>query len=1378
MHKGITTAGSSITAAGLTLVLLNKVDAVVEEVILKGDSSPPTLIVDGAVQIVAPTTAEQRLAKKNELKAGGTLLMPIEDSWRNYLLGRHQLEILKKSAIRVENSHLIWRNKADLEEQSLDELFNNLKIYETKVKGSSLSRQNTQNIAFVSSNNTDSINESLNAAPSISADSSKAKVSTLPNVDSLSDAVIYSFFASHSNSTQLDNEDLKQIDPDDLEEIDLKWHMVMLTMRARRFLKRTGRNLGNADHQGTTGTKKLLEELSQQSDEEPPNYVLMAYASSGSSSSSGSDNEVAPCSKACSKAYATLQTHYDNLIVEFRKSQLYVLSYKTGLELVEARLVMYQKNEIVFEQDIKLLKLNVMLRDNVLAKLRKKFKKAKKEINDLKLTLDKFQTSSKNLSNLLESQVSDKFRLGFNNQVFNSQVFDYEEFHNHEFDNRVPKNPKNDRYKTGEGYHDVPPAYTGAFLPLKPDLVFTNDPNAIRMTHPNSIRNVVPTIVLTRSRLMSLNAARPVLAAVTQSTMKSIWPVKHVFVKLYSSVRRSINQITTTKNSNLNKKVTTVKANKVNDVQGHKEIDRGYVAFRENPKGGKIYGKGKIKTGKLDCDDVYFVKELKFILLSVSQICDKKNSVLFIDTECVVLSSDYKLPDENHILLRVPRENNMYNVDLKNVVPSGDLTCLFANFTLDESNLWHMRLGHINFKTMNKLVKGNLVRGLPSNIFENNHTYVACQKGNQHKASLIRPKWLFDIDTLTMSMNYQPVVSRNQPTDNAGIKENLDACKVRKETVSAQQYVLLPLWSTGLQDPQNIADDVADDAFDVKENKNDVHVSANRSDKSDNKKHDENAKRDDKGMSLVDSPTGVRDLRAEFEEFSFNSANRVNAVSAPVNAVGPNPPNSTNSFNTASPFVNVVSLNFRIARKSSFVDPSKYPDYPDMPELKDILYSDDEEDVGAEADLSNLETNIHVSPIPTARVYKDHPVNQIISDLNSAPQIRNVKSASTPIETGKPLLKDPNGEDVDVHIYRSMIRSLMYLTSSRPDIMFAVCACVRFQVTLKVSHLHAVKRIFSYLKGKPHLGLWYPRDSPFNLVAYYDSDYAGASLDRKSTIRGCQFLGCRLISWQCKSAKRTAWNEFSYFIAFAVIYLATGGCIKIGEKIEAIDAGKSITLVDVETNEEVVAMDVESQGRLNQEGVSAADPTYDDKEKNIDDKEENIDKQEKADMERALELQNQYDDKEENIDWSDVAEQVQERHLDSIRKYQNLKKKPIIRVGGIIETYQVFEDMLKGFDREDLVALWNLVKEKKNYPLSNAVMILMLSGKLQVEEDNEMARDLVMKIFTEANKPKNRNLKKMDKGIITVGSSITAACSTLVLLDKVDAAVEVLKSLL
>nr|GEV66964.1 uncharacterized mitochondrial protein AtMg00810-like [Tanacetum cinerariifolium] len=142
--------------------------------------------------------------------------------------------------------------------------------------------------------------------------------------------------------------------------------------------------------------------------------------------------------------------------------------------------------------------------------------------------------------------------------------------------------------------------------------------------------------------------------------------------------------------------------------------------------------------------------------------------------------------------------------------------------------------------------------------------------------------------------------------------------------------------------------------------------------------------------------------------------------------------------------------------------------------------------------------------------------NKYVAEILRKFGLTEGKSASTPIDTEKPLLKDPDGEDVDVHTYSSMIGSLMYLTSSRPDIMFVVCVCARFQVTPKALHLHAVKRIFRYLKGKPHLGLWYPKDLPFDLVAYSDSDYAGASLDKKSTTRGCQFFGCRLISWQCK----------------------------------------------------------------------------------------------------------------------------------------------------------------------------------------------------------------------------------------------------------------------
>ncbi|GKE76073.1 putative ribonuclease H-like domain-containing protein, partial [Tanacetum coccineum] len=158
-----------------------------------------------------------------------------------------------------------------------------------------------------------------------------------------------------------------------------------------------------------------------------------------------------------------------------------------------------------------------------------------------------------------------------------------------------------------------------------------------------------------------------------------------------------------------------------------------YVSFGHG--GGMVTGKCTIKTGKLEFKNVYFMKELKYNLFSISQICDNKNSVLFIDSECLVLGKDFKLVDDTHVFLRTPKQQNMYSIDLKNIVPHKNLTCLIAKASEDESMLWHRRLGHLNFKTMNKLVRNNLVKGLPSKSFKNNHTCVACLKGKQHKAS-------------------------------------------------------------------------------------------------------------------------------------------------------------------------------------------------------------------------------------------------------------------------------------------------------------------------------------------------------------------------------------------------------------------------------------------------------------------------------------------------------------------------------------------------------------------------------------------------------------------------------------------------------------------
>nr|GEU84514.1 hypothetical protein [Tanacetum cinerariifolium] len=168
-------------------------------------------------------------------------------------------------------------------------------------------------------------------------------------------------------------------------------------------------------------------------------------------------------------------------------------------------------------------------------------------------------------------------------------------------------------------------------------------------------------------------------------------------------------------------------------LSDYEPYDEGYVSFRQG--GGNITGKGIIKTGKLKFENVYIVKDLKYNLFSVSKICDNKNSVLFTDSECILLGRDFKLKDDTNVLLRTPRQHNMYSIDLNNLIHHKDLTCLVAKASADESMLWHRRLGHLNFKTMNKLVRHNLVKCLPSKCFENDHTCVACLKGKQHKAS-------------------------------------------------------------------------------------------------------------------------------------------------------------------------------------------------------------------------------------------------------------------------------------------------------------------------------------------------------------------------------------------------------------------------------------------------------------------------------------------------------------------------------------------------------------------------------------------------------------------------------------------------------------------
>ncbi|GJQ91434.1 putative ribonuclease H-like domain-containing protein [Tanacetum coccineum] len=1120
--------------------------------------------------------------------------------------------------------------------------------------------------------------------------------------------------------------------------MDSRWQVAMLTTRARRFLKKTGRkfsvnstetigfdkskvecyNCHKKGHaQGSAGLQELRKQKigehkkgcasrdttsnalvscdgsgydwSDQAEEGPTNFALMAYSSTSSNS---------------------------------RTSKLNAIAYKTGLESVEARLLVYKKNESVYEEDIKIVeKCKIGLGYNAVPPpYTENFMPPKLDLSFS--SLEEFKSEPIVIKPIVEKSEAKASKakpkvlediMGL--QLLRIRVSDYvipmtnlsKSAHS------TVKRPihKNTTFKNSNFNQRVNTVKDKKFNTARPKEVV----NAAR---PKAVVNAVK-----RNNNNVVKAS-----ACWIQVSDGLGPQKKLI--FLTNVQGNL-QMDLQDKGVINSGCSRHMTGNMSYLTDYKEIDGGYVYFGGNPKGGKIIGRGTIKSSNLDFENVYFVRELNFNLFSVSQMCDKKNSVLFNDTECIVLSPNFKLTDESHVLLKVPRKNNMYSVDLKNIVPKGGLTCLFAKATSDESKLWHRRLGHINFKTMNKLVKGNLVRGLPSKLFENNQTCVACQKGKQHRASSLGfmrpfgcpvtilntidhlgkfdgkadegffvgysinrsgPNWLFDIDALTKSMNYKPVVAGNQSNGNAGTKACDDAGKARMETVPGKDYILLPLWT-------------ADPPF--------SQSSKSSPDAGFKPSGDDEKKVTEEPGKEGGDPSKEDERDDQEKDASVNSTNNVNTA-------------STNEINT-------------VGRKASI----KLPDEPNMPALEDIVYSDDDEDVGAEADMNNLDAFMPVSPILTTRVYKYHLVEQIIQDLNSAPQTRrmtknlkehglfssvkqrtnhkdfqiclfacflsqvepkkvwtlvdlpngkrpigtkwvsknkkdergiviknkarlvaqgytqeegidydevfapvarieairlflayasfkdfvvyqmdvksaflygkieeevyvcqppgfedpdfpdrvykvekalyglhqaprawyetlstylldngfqrgkidktlfikrdkglqvkqkedgifisqdkyvteilkkfgftDVKTASTPMEAQKLLLKDEDGEEVDVYLYRSMIGSLMYLTSLRPNIMFVVCSCARYQVNPKVSHLYVVKRIFRYLKCQPKLGLWYPKGSPFDLVAYTDSDYAGAILDRKSITGDCQFLGSRLISWQCKN---------------------------------------------------------------------------------------------------------------------------------------------------------------------------------------------------------------------------------------------------------------------
>ncbi|GJW95444.1 hypothetical protein Tco_0175116 [Tanacetum coccineum] len=389
---------------------IQMIDYSLWEVIENGNAPPITKVVKGVETIIAPTTAKEKAQRRLELKARSTLLMGIPNEHQlkfNSIKDAKSLlpgyEMSLRSLSPEWNTHtIVWRNKPEIDTLSLDDLYNNLKIYEPEVKGTSSSSTNTQNVAFMSSNSTSSTNGAVNTAHGATTASTQATAINSTTIDNLSDAVICAFFASQPNSPQLDNEDLQQIYPDDLEEMDLRWQMAMLTMRTRRFLRNTeSKAPRNQENRNKENTRRVVPV------ETTTFNALVSYDGSGYDLS---DNQKKVQTKLC--------THGDYSFTVLTRRlkghlKLYAIVIKTGLKSVK-QTSSYKKNE-----------------------LRRKLELDQKQKDEIQLTIEKFKNSSKNLSKLIDYQIVDKC-------------------------------------KTSLRYNAVLPPYIGKFMPLKPNLSFSD----------------------------------------------------------------------------------------------------------------------------------------------------------------------------------------------------------------------------------------------------------------------------------------------------------------------------------------------------------------------------------------------------------------------------------------------------------------------------------------------------------------------------------------------------------------------------------------------------------------------------------------------------------------------------------------------------------------------------------------------------------------------------------------------------------------------------------------------------------------------------------------------------------------------------------------
>ncbi|GKB83465.1 putative ribonuclease H-like domain-containing protein [Tanacetum coccineum] len=629
----------------------------------------------------------------------------------------------------------------------------------------------------------------------------------------------------------------------------------------------------------------------------------------------------------------------------------------------------------------------------------------------------------------------------------------------------------------------------------------------------------------------------------------------------------------------------------------YQDFNGGPIAFGGSK--GYITGKGKIKIGKLDFEDVCFVKELQhFNLFSVLQICDKKNKVLFTDSKCLVLSPEFKLPDANQVLLRIPRQNNMYSFNLENIVPSGEFKnrdfiefCGSKGIKREYSNARTPQQNGVAERKNMTLIKA--ARTMLADSFLPN-TFWATEAVQTDMCILhLSASSTNIVNTISTpvstassysGLSFNDLTNTDQddseipaleeiydnPTDGIFTNSSYDDEGAVADFTNLEPIVNvspIPTLRITSIHPSTL---ILGDPQSAVQTRSKVTKSSRAH------AFEELLQfKIQKVWNLVDLPYGKKAIgtkwvyrnkkdergvvvRNKASAFLYGKIDEEVYVSQPPGFIDPKYPKKVYKvvkalyglhqtprawYATLSTFLLKNGYRRGTIDKTLFLKKDKHDIILVQVYVDDIIFGSTKKSWCDEFEAL-MKSRFQMSSMGELTFFLGLQVKQkadgifisqdkYVAEILKKFDFVNVKTASTPIETQKPLVKDEEASDVDVHLYRSMIGSLMYLTASRPDIMFAVCACSRFQVTPKTSHLSAVKRIFRYLKGKPKLGLWYPRVSSFDLEAYSDSDYAGANLDRKSTTGGCQFLGRRLISWQCKKQTivATSTTEAEYVAA-------------------------------------------------------------------------------------------------------------------------------------------------------------------------------------------------------------------------------------------------------